>query len=53
MNEILKPELKWIEGRCYRINDPNVEISALQEHDLYENGYYLYCHTFIWFMVIK
>lgn len=40
MNDILKPELMWIEGRCYRINDPNVEISALQEHDLYENGYY-------------
>ncbi|KAI5633937.1 AKAP7 2'5' RNA ligase-like domain-containing protein [Phthorimaea operculella] len=37
MNDILRPELLWIEGRCYRVNDPNVEVTALQEHDLYEN----------------
>ncbi|KPJ06475.1 Activating signal cointegrator 1 complex subunit 1 [Papilio machaon] len=37
MNYILRPEVIWIEGRCYRINDPNTEVSALQEHDLYED----------------
>ncbi|CAH0725945.1 unnamed protein product, partial [Brenthis ino] len=37
MNDILRPELIWIEGRCYRVNDPTAEISTLQEHDLYEN----------------
>ncbi|KAJ2953712.1 hypothetical protein O0L34_g1332 [Tuta absoluta] len=37
MNDILRPELLWIEGRCYRVNDPNIEVTALQEHDLYEN----------------
>lgn len=38
MNNILKPELIWIEGRCYRVNDPTVDVSFHQEHDLYENG---------------
>ncbi|XP_023943938.2 activating signal cointegrator 1 complex subunit 1 [Bicyclus anynana] len=37
MNDILRPELVWIEGRCYRINDPTTENSPFQEHDLYEN----------------
>ncbi|KAL0894878.1 hypothetical protein ABMA27_013390 [Loxostege sticticalis] len=37
MADILKPELQWIEGRCYRINDSNTEITSFQEHDLYEN----------------
>ncbi|CAG4998640.1 unnamed protein product [Parnassius apollo] len=37
MYDILRPELIWIEGRCYRVNDTNTEISAFQEHDLYEN----------------
>ncbi|XP_026757282.2 activating signal cointegrator 1 complex subunit 1 isoform X2 [Galleria mellonella] len=37
MADVLKPELIWIEGRCYRINDPAMEITAFQEHDLYEN----------------
>ncbi|XP_049870054.1 activating signal cointegrator 1 complex subunit 1 [Pectinophora gossypiella] len=37
MNEILRPEVLWIEGRCYRVNDPNFDIAAFQEHDLYEN----------------
>ncbi|XP_022124536.2 activating signal cointegrator 1 complex subunit 1 [Pieris rapae] len=37
MNDILKPELIWIEGRCYRINDPTVDVAFHQEHDLYEN----------------
>ncbi|XP_068621415.1 activating signal cointegrator 1 complex subunit 1 [Battus philenor] len=37
MSDILRPELLWIEGRCYRLNDSNTEVSALQEHDLYEN----------------
>ncbi|XP_013188828.2 activating signal cointegrator 1 complex subunit 1 isoform X1 [Amyelois transitella] len=35
--DILKPELIWIEGRCYRVNDPTTEVTAFQEHDLYEN----------------
>lgn len=38
MSEILKPDLVWIEGRCYRVNDPTHEVNALQEYDLYENG---------------
>lgn len=38
MAEILRPEVVWIEGRCYRINDPNTEVTAFEEHDLYENG---------------
>ncbi|CAB3230920.1 unnamed protein product [Arctia plantaginis] len=33
----LRPEVIWIEGRCYRVNDPTTEITALQEYDLYEN----------------
>ncbi|XP_045521504.1 activating signal cointegrator 1 complex subunit 1-like isoform X1 [Pieris brassicae] len=37
MNDILKPELIWIESRCYRVNDPIVDVSLHQEHDLYEN----------------
>ncbi|XP_053614671.1 activating signal cointegrator 1 complex subunit 1 isoform X2 [Plodia interpunctella] len=37
MGDILKPELIWVEGRCYRVNDPTTEITAFQEHDLYEN----------------
>ncbi|CAK1603017.1 unnamed protein product [Parnassius mnemosyne] len=37
MYDILRPELIWIEGRCYRVNDTNTEISSFQEHDLYEN----------------
>ncbi|XP_075992432.1 activating signal cointegrator 1 complex subunit 1 [Anticarsia gemmatalis] len=37
MADILKPEVIWIEGRCYRVNDPTTEVTALQEHDLYEN----------------
>ncbi|XP_047516216.1 activating signal cointegrator 1 complex subunit 1 isoform X1 [Pieris napi] len=37
MNDILKPELIWIENRCYRVNDPIVDVSFHQEHDLYEN----------------
>ncbi|XP_039765051.1 activating signal cointegrator 1 complex subunit 1 isoform X2 [Pararge aegeria] len=35
---ILKPELLWIEQRCYRLNDLITDVSALQEHDLYENA---------------
>lgn len=38
MNDMLRPELLWIEGRCYRVNDPITEVSTLQEHDIYENG---------------
>ncbi|XP_032529837.2 activating signal cointegrator 1 complex subunit 1 [Danaus plexippus] len=37
MNDILRPELLWIEGRCYRVHDPATEITAFQEYDLYEN----------------
>ncbi|XP_038216355.1 activating signal cointegrator 1 complex subunit 1 [Zerene cesonia] len=37
MNDILRPELVWIEGRCYRANDATSEISTHVEHDLYEN----------------
>ncbi|XP_028162825.1 activating signal cointegrator 1 complex subunit 1 [Ostrinia furnacalis] len=37
MTDILKPDLLWIEGRCYRINDSNTELTSFQEHDLYEN----------------
>lgn len=37
MADILKPELVWIEGRCYRVNDATTETTALQEHDLYES----------------
>lgn len=38
MAATLKPEVIWIEGRCYRVNDPSTEVTALQEYDLYENG---------------
>lgn len=41
MNDVLKPELIWIEGRCYRVNDPMTNVSAFQEQDLYETGTYL------------
>ncbi|XP_041968306.1 activating signal cointegrator 1 complex subunit 1 [Aricia agestis] len=34
---VLKPELIWIEGRCYRVNDAHTDVSSFQEHDLYEN----------------
>lgn len=37
MTDILRPHVKWIEGRCYRVNDPAVETTIFQEHDLYEN----------------
>ncbi|XP_045511187.1 activating signal cointegrator 1 complex subunit 1 isoform X1 [Colias croceus] len=37
MNDILRPELVWIEGRCYRLNDATSEISTHVEQDLYEN----------------
>ncbi|CAK1550016.1 unnamed protein product [Leptosia nina] len=37
MNDILRPDLLWIEGRCYRVNDPTTDISFHQEHDLFEN----------------
>ena len=40
MNDILRPDVIWIEGRCYRVNDPTAQVSTLQEQDLYENGYY-------------
>ncbi|XP_028037353.1 activating signal cointegrator 1 complex subunit 1 [Bombyx mandarina] len=33
----LKPEVVWIEGRCYRANDSPAEFNSMQEHDLYEN----------------
>lgn len=36
MNDVLKPELIWIDGRCYRVNDPMTNVSAFQEQDLYE-----------------
>ncbi|XP_046961793.1 activating signal cointegrator 1 complex subunit 1 [Vanessa cardui] len=36
MNDILRPELIWIEGRCYRVNDPITNVTAFQEQDLYE-----------------
>lgn len=38
MNDILKPELLWIEGRCYRIDGSTTNITEFQEHDLYEDG---------------
>lgn len=34
---VLKPELVWIDGRCYRNTDTFVDINTFQEHDLYEN----------------
>ncbi|KAJ8726442.1 hypothetical protein PYW07_001140 [Mythimna separata] len=37
MTDILRPHVMWIEGRCYRVNDPAVETTSFQEHDLYEN----------------
>lgn len=36
MTQILRPELLWIEGRCYRV-DQTADLTAFQEHDLYEN----------------
>ncbi|KAM3964822.1 activating signal cointegrator 1 complex subunit 1 [Aphomia sociella] len=36
MTDVIRPELVWIEGRCYRINDPTIETTTYQEHDLYE-----------------
>ncbi|XP_034826615.1 activating signal cointegrator 1 complex subunit 1 [Maniola hyperantus] len=36
MNDVLRPDLFWIEGRCYRVNNSTTEVSTLQEHDLYE-----------------
>lgn len=61
MANVLKPDLMWIEGRCYRINDCKIEIGSFQEHDLYENGLfnilntlkydiyhtYIYCHIYL------
>ena len=38
MSDMLRPQVKWIEGRCYRVNDSAVEINSFQEHDYYENG---------------
>ncbi|CAD0196080.1 unnamed protein product [Chrysodeixis includens] len=40
MNDILRPHLVWIEGRCYRVNDNSVEVTSLQEHDTYEDDTY-------------
>ncbi|KAG6439747.1 hypothetical protein O3G_MSEX001043 [Manduca sexta] len=37
MTDIVKPDVIWIEGRCYRVNDPTSEVTSLQEHDTYEN----------------
>ncbi|KAH9638709.1 hypothetical protein HF086_013981 [Spodoptera exigua] len=37
MSDVLRPQLKWIEGRCYRVNDPAVDTTTFHEHDLYEN----------------
>lgn len=37
MSDVLRSQVKWIEGRCYRVNDPAVESSTFHEHDLYEN----------------
>ncbi|PZC82459.1 hypothetical protein B5X24_HaOG210500 [Helicoverpa armigera] len=37
MSDILKPHVKWIEGRCYRVNDAAIDTTTFQEHDLYEN----------------
>ncbi|XP_022820913.1 activating signal cointegrator 1 complex subunit 1 isoform X1 [Spodoptera litura] len=37
MSDILRPQVKWIEGRCYRVNDPAVDTTTFHEHDLYEN----------------
>ncbi|KAI8428016.1 hypothetical protein MSG28_002313 [Choristoneura fumiferana] len=36
-SNILKPDLIWIEGRCYRSNDPVAELNTYQESNLYEN----------------
>lgn len=38
MSSILKPELIWVEGRCYRAGDSSVEVFSQQETDLYETG---------------
>ncbi|KAL4713007.1 hypothetical protein ACJJTC_012077 [Scirpophaga incertulas] len=39
MADLLNPDLIWIEGRCYRVNDSNIDRNInYQEHDLYENG---------------
>lgn len=41
MADILRPELMWIEGRCYRINDSTAENTlSLQEHEVYEQEMY-------------
>lgn len=38
MANVLKADLLWIQGRCYRVNDASTEVTGYQEHDLYENG---------------
>ncbi|XP_059060470.1 activating signal cointegrator 1 complex subunit 1 [Achroia grisella] len=37
MANVVRPELIWIEGRCYRTNGPTMETTVFQEHDLYED----------------
>lgn len=47
-SNVLKPDLIWIEGRCYRSNDAVSELNTFQESDLYEDGLnYLFYTTFI------
>lgn len=42
MSTNLKPDIVWIEGRCYRMNESSTTIAAYQEHDMYENGMLIY-----------
>ncbi|XP_026328555.1 activating signal cointegrator 1 complex subunit 1 [Hyposmocoma kahamanoa] len=37
MANVLKPDVMWVQGRCYRVNDSSTEATDYQEHDLYED----------------